>query len=66
MPMGKLIRNQVETIARDRRGTTAITYGLTAAVIVLIVMGSGISMPSEVRDLYSKIEAAAAPYGRWP
>ncbi len=57
----KVIRN-LKTLRRDRRGVTALEYGLIAALIAVIIIGSvsavGASMATEFTTVSSAVQAA--------
>jgi len=52
------IRNDLRKLRRDKRGATAIEYGLIVALIGVAIMGALSSLGGGVGGMWTKIDAA--------
>ena len=49
------IRNYLRTLGRDKRGATAIEYGLIAALIVVAMMGGLRTLGGGANGMWGKV-----------
>ena len=56
------IGNFIETFARDRRGATAIEYGLIAAGIFLAIVLSVYNLASNLHVMYGTVSSTVVKY----
>ena len=57
------IRMRLRSLRSDKRGATAIEYGLIAALIVIAMMGGLAAMGGGVGGMWTKIGSAVAAAG---
>jgi pilus assembly protein Flp/PilA len=57
-PIGRLAARSALAFWQDRRGTTAIEYGLIVSLIFLVVCGSMTVFGGETTDIINKASAA--------
>ena len=57
------IRKNLHRLCLDRRGATAIEYGLIAALIVIAMMGGLSTMGGGVGGMWTKISTAVSSAG---
>lgn len=49
---------RLATIAQDRRGVTAMEYGLIAALIAVVIIGALTTLGTSLNTMFAKISAA--------
>ena len=60
--VGLRLRGQARQAARDRRGVTAVEYGVVAALVIVVCIGAIHSLGQSVfTELYSRIAVSTAP-----
>ncbi len=53
--------NLVKTFLKDEEGATAIEYGLIAALISVVIIGTVTSVGTNLDATFSKIDTAVTP-----
>lgn len=49
---------RLATLARDRRGVTAMEYGLIAALVAVVIIGALTTLGTSLSTMFAKISAA--------
>ena len=57
------IRNALHSLCSDKRGATAIEYGLIAALIVIAMIGGLSGMGGGVGGMWTKLSTAVSSAG---
>lgn len=49
---------RLATLAQDRRGVTAMEYGLIAALVAVVIIGALTTLGTSLSTMFAKISAA--------
>jgi pilus assembly protein Flp/PilA len=48
----------ISRLVRDRRAVTALEYGLIAALIAVVIVGTVTTLGSDIKNTFSKVSGA--------
>jgi pilus assembly protein Flp/PilA len=56
-------RNNLRALIKDERGVTAMEYGLIAALVAVVIIGSVTTIGTSLTTTFGKVATALAPAG---